>query len=168
MNRLRYALLAFVLATAPLVADAANVQIQHNYPSAQSPGCTNGLCLSAGGLDSTQYTGWIHVAGYRAATIGVEFVDANDSVTALNITCWTAYDATTANGSGYEVCSGATATGTTTLTCPHTWTLTTGTAEQFNFTVDNLNAIYLNCSFAGTGTPAAADTVTARVLTKTP
>lgn len=159
--------LAAALALAP-GAYAGTVEIRQNYPDAQSPGCTAGLCIDAGGLDSTQYTGWIHVGGYRAATLGVTFVDANDSVTALIAQCWTDISAATANGSGYEVCSGSTSAGTTTLSCPHTWQLTTGVAEQFSFTVDNLNAIYLNCAFAATGTPAAADTVTVRVLTKTP
>lgn len=168
MRVFRFALLALALAAVPVVALAVPVQITNNVPDANSPGCTAGVCISAQGLNATQYTGWIFIEGYRAATLGVTFVDANDSVTAVTATCWTDLVSDTANGSGYEVCSGSTSSGTTTLTCPHTWSLTTGTAEQWTFTVDNLNSRWLNCAFAATGTPAVADTVTVKVLTKTP
>lgn len=162
-------MLALAVAVAlPLSAYAVSVQITNNVPDANSPGCTAGTCISAEGCDSTIYTGWIHIEGYSAATLGVTFTDANDSVTAINTTCWTDLVSSTANGSGYEVCSGSTSSGTTTMTCPHTWTITSGTAEQYTIMVDNLNSRWLNCSFACTGTPAAADVITVKVLTKTP
>ena len=168
-TRLRTALIATALLLAPAFAHAGNtVRMTNELADANSPGCTSGTCISAQGLDSTQYTGWIWVETFAKATLGITFVDANDSVTALNVQCWTDTTAATANGSGYEVCSASTSSGTTTYTCPNTRTITTGTAEQFTMTVDNLNARYLNCAFSATGTPAAADTVTVTVMTRSP
>ena len=160
--------LAIALVAVPTHASAVKVSMTQTYADVMSPDCTAGVCISAQGLDSTQYTGWVHIGEQRAATLGITFVDANDSVTALTMQCWTDWVKSGANGTGFEVCSGNTAAGTTTMTCPHTWSLTTGTAEQFTITVDNLNGIFLNCAFAATGTPAAADTVTVQVITKTP
>ena len=166
---MRRAILAAVLMLFATTASAATtITMNSELANANSPGCTDGVCISAAGLDSTQYTGWIWVRTFAKATLGVTFTDANDSVTALNVTCWTDYVGTTANGSGYEVCSAATSSGTSTMSCPHTWSLTTGTAEQYSLTVDNLNADYLNCAFAATGTPAAADVVTVKVLRRSP
>jgi len=169
MRMIRFALAvvgAFMLAIP--AASAGDVRMTNELADVNSPGCTNGVCISAQGLNATQYTGWIWVETFAKATLGITFVDANDSVTALNVQCWTDNVATTANGSGYEVCSASTSSGTTTYSCPNVRTLTTGTAEQFSMTIDNLNARYLNCAFSATGTPAAADTVTVSVMRRSP
>ena len=171
MYRFRNALAVALLvafAALPKSYAADSIRMTSEFADANSPGCSAGVCIVAAPLTATQYTGWIWVHGFAKATLGVTFVDANDSVTTLDMQCWTDYVATTANGSGYEVCSGATGSGTTTMTCPHSWSLTTGTAEQYTVTVDNLNADYLNCAFSATGTAAAADTVAVKVLRRTP
>lgn len=159
-----------LLLSVPSFAHAADttVRMLNELADANSPGCSAGVCIDGEGLDATRYTGWIWVEGAAKATLGITFIDANDSVTAINVQCWTDIVATTANGSGYEVCSTNTASGTTTYTCPNVRTITTGTSEQFAMTIDNLNARYLNCSFAGTGTPAAADEITVKVMRRSP
>lgn len=168
--RLRHAATACALAFLLVgsAARAGEVRMINELADRNSPGCSAGVCINAQGLDTTQYTGWIWVETFAKATLGITFVDANDSVTALNVQCWTDNVATTANGSGFAICSTATSAGTTTYTCPNVRTLTTGTAEQFTMTVDNLNARYLNCAFSATGAPAAADTVTVSVMRRSP
>lgn len=169
MKAIRLALaFACALLLAASSASAGDVRMINKLADENSPGCASGVCIAAQGLDSTRYTGWIWVETFAKATLGITFVDANDSVTALNVQCWTDNVATTANGSGYEVCSASTSAGTTTYTCPNVRTLTTGVAEQMTMTVDNLNARYLNCAFSATGAPAAADTVTVTVMRRSP
>ena len=123
----------------------------------------NGLAIS-----STRYTGWVLVDMFRMAVFDVTFVDANDSVTALSWVCYESDSASTANGSGFEVCATDTSSGTTTYTCPWTGTITTGTAESFTFGVTNLKHDYINCAFSASGTPGSADLLTVATKKVTP
>ena len=126
LARLTIALLAALTLGVPAAQAGNAVRMTNELADANSPGCTAGVCISAQGLDATRYTGWIWVETFAQATLGITFVDANDSVTALNVQCWTDNVATTANGSGYELCSTATGAGTTTYTCPNVRTIQPG------------------------------------------
>jgi len=116
--------------------------------------------LTAQGLDSAKNTGWIQMGDFNTLVLYTTFTDANDSVTAMTVECEGSPTAATALGSGWELCSGATSSGTTTLTCPHLWSHTTGVAEKHIITVDNIAAEYVNCTFDATGTPGSVDVVT--------
>jgi hypothetical protein len=104
------------------------------------------------------------MAQFNKLALKIAFTDANDSVTTVTTTCYTADDASTANGSGYEICAEATSGAATTVSCPQVRSLTTGTSESYVLVIDNIVAEYVNCAFAATGTPAAADVVTVKVL----
>lgn len=158
------ALLALVLSLGGVaVGQGVSVSVVDRKQAACSSSSTgtalSGICTEATGLNSAQYTGWFEIDGFKSADFGATFTDANDSVTALNVLCFTSNSNSGANGTGYEVCSVKLESGTATYTCPMTISLTTGTAEVWSFTVENLTRKYMNCSFTATGTPAAADTL---------
>lgn len=153
-------------------ASAGSIAIRQHVPSAQSPGCSSGLCINNLGLDATVYTGWINISTYDALTLEIVVTDSDDSMTALTWQCWTSRVTSTANGSGAEVCAtettesgGAT---TTTYYCPNTYSVTTGTAEHLSATIKSLNANYINCGFTSTGSQASADKLTVYARTRSP
>lgn len=130
--------------------------------------CPGAVCSAATGLDSAQYTGWIHVGDRATVTLELTFVDGNDSVTALTTTCQTSDLKATANGAGYDVCSVGVAGGAGTRVCPYVDSITTGTAEKFSQEWTDLPHAYVNCHYTATGTPAAADTLLVGVKRRTP
>jgi hypothetical protein len=163
-RKLRFLLILSVGVFAPISAYSQGfVTIKHN-----KDGCTDGLCIDALALTSDRATPWINVEGYRAITFSFQLVDADNSVTAIEMTCETTYTGSTVADSGDDVCSGTTAVGTTTMVCPHTWSFANAYADHANVTVDNLNANFLKCKFHGTGLPGAVDTITVRMIKKTP
>jgi len=164
-SRLLLPLVALLGLSIASIASAEFVTIKHN-----ADGCTSGVCVNGLALTAARTTGWIPVHGYRAVTFGAALTDANDSVTAVTMDCETSNVSSTTAGSGYDICVSTTtsAAGTSTIVCPHLWSVANASADHFNLTVDNLNADYLQCSFAGTGVPAAADTLIVRMLKKTP
>jgi hypothetical protein len=129
------------------------------YAAASGDEVTSGICYEATTHSSAKYSGWIAVDQQQKVSLELTFTDANDSVTALTTTCQTSDSRTTADGSGFELCSVAVSAGTGTRTCPYTETLTTGTAEKFTQTWTNLPHAFINCQYTATGTPAAADTL---------
>lgn len=173
MARVLWLLLGVALAVAVPVA-AEIVTMSNSRPNAGATVCPDGVCINALATTSTRYTGWIPVSGKAKVTFGGNLVDANDSVTSVTVDCeWTNGDNTTVN-TGYDICAAVAmdATATSTMRCPHTWSFlndaTHNDADRFSFTVDNLNARYLQCKFVGNGVPAAADTIYVEVMGRTP
>lgn len=161
------AALGLVLATALGVAWASDtIDIKRNT----SLGGTGGTKLSASACNAVAYTGWINQDGVAALTFDITSVDANDSVTAATMNCWTSNSASTANGSGFEVpvAVSTSAAGVTTYAKPHTWSQDTDAADSWSWTVATNADNYINCAFLCTGTPAAADTLTVSVVGSTP
>jgi hypothetical protein len=157
----------FVLGIAS-VSTAEIVKITHSTDGGSA--CTDGVCINDEALTSAQVTGWIPIREYRAITFGIKLTDANNSVTAVTMDCETSNLNSTTTNAGYDVCVAVSTSlaGTSTIVCPHLWSIANAYADYFNLTVDNLNADYIQCSFAGTGTPAAADTIHVRMLKKSP
>lgn len=160
---MRTALVTFFLFAHGVAIAATPVAPFSSIPdTGDSTACTSGTCISALGLDSTRYTGWIYMGRFNKLALYVTFTDANDSVTTVTTTCYASDVASTANGSGYEICASATSGAATTVSCPEVHSITTGTAESYVVIIDDIAAEYVNCAFAATGSAAAADTVTVK------
>lgn len=111
-------------------------------------------------LTSARWTGWIQTNRIDDVAFDIVFTDANSSVSSVTMRCETTRDGTVANDAGSNLCSRATAAGTSTYTCPHTFSLATPGTLSWQWTQTDVNAPYINCLFTGNGTPAAADVIT--------
>jgi hypothetical protein len=157
--------LALIVALASNIASAETIKILHSH---DEEACPSRVCIDGLGLNAAKNTGWINMLGYSAISFQIQFVDSNDSVTKVRMECEVSHVSSTTSGSGTEICSGLTAAGATEYTCPHYWDHTTGTAENWQINIGSVNADWINCIFTATGTPAAADVVTVRMLKRTP
>lgn len=169
MRRLGWLLCGIVLAVAvPLLAET--ITIKHVEPDGSDPSCPSGVCINSVTCSSAVNTGWVNIEGVDSVTFGWKLTDANDSVSAVNVTCETAKLYSTALGSGYDICGRVAmdADATSTMACPHTWSFANAEADTPRFTVDNLNDKWMNCTFTCAGTPAAADLIYAEILMRSP
>jgi len=110
---------------------------------------TTGLA-AATAINSAAWTGWIPVDSKRSVVLEVTYV--NSAGSAVVLTCETSNNASTTNGSGFElhVLSDSGTVGTSTSTA-HSWSNAVAGSELWTWTIANLPHDYINCSFVATG-----------------
>jgi hypothetical protein len=151
----RVVALALCGAAVAAVAWAVPVDYRRDETTSRSYGAKiDGL-----GLDSNRWTGWISVSNVRSVAFDIDFTDANSSVTAVTMVCETSRLSSTANDAGRDLHTVSVSAGTITSSVAQ-WTYTTAGSKAWTWTVSNVPAPWLNCEFAATGTPAAADVIT--------
>lgn len=160
---MRWAIAVALFALA-IAAHAATIEVRRDT----SLDNTGGNVIAALGLDSNRWTGWIRVQKSEQLVLANTLVDANDSVTAVNMRCETSNDESTANDAGNDVCCRSISGGTATYTCPCSYTVDYTNGGSWSWTVEHLAQRWVNCLYSASGSAAAADTIDVTVEGKTP
>lgn len=104
-------------------------------------------------INTTKTTDAMKVKGYRFVKFTLNYVFG--AATAVNMTCQASEDASTwadihvLQYAAYPVASSS----------PQVWSYAAGASKIWEWTVP-VRAVYLRCSFVGTGSPTASDTLT--------
>lgn len=115
-------------------------------------------------VDGTVWTGWMLVAGLDDVAFVVDLTDANSSIVSVSMRCETSTLSSTADDAGANVCFSVVSGATETYSCPGSKILASNPGTQkWQWTVEDVNAKWLNCLF----TAAATITATVDVLTVT-
>lgn len=121
-------------------------------------------------LGGATWTGWDRVSVENSITYEIATVDADASVTSIDVRCETTNDSTLADDAGADlpVLTSTAGTGITTGVISGVWRWVTsagggpGTAT-WTMTVSNIPNDFINCEFSFPGLPdAAIDTITVR------
>ena len=152
-----------------LLVLGSTTQTMHDQSlSTISDGDTGGALISAGSLNTIQYTGWFFVGNMKQAVLAIDYT--NDTATVVTMTCKGALVDTGANGTGFDLME-ITKTGTAAVpvftSAAPTWSNAVTGNEDWSWVVDNIPLPWLNCAFAGTGA-GVDDVVTVTVLGVSP
>jgi len=130
-----------------------------------------GLVLNAAALDGTaaaRTTSAIFAEGFTTLALGVTLVDANSSVTALELTCKGSLDgASTAANYVIPIIVSTSASGTATYKA-FTGSYATSGATNYSTTLGITGHKWVTCTCTATGTAATADTCSIRARVGVP
>ena len=124
-----------------------------------------GVKINTLDLTADRWTGWMRVDTKRTVCFDIALVDADSSVTSVDMRCETSRASTTVADAGYDVpvyVSTSAAGVTTSVPSTIRQTATGGGApgsSLWTWCVTNIPGPFVECLFHGNGVPAAADTV---------